>query len=193
MSNQNPQRGGISGFNLVLGIILVLLGLLFLAGQLFGSFFDLNIMGYAWPLFVIVPGVVLFILAFTVEVNAGRALAIAGSIVTATGLLLLIMNITDLWAAWAYAWALIFPTSIGVGLVIFGLLKNRPADTRSGMSMALIGFGIFLVAAFFFEFLIGLNGLNFGLGRYCWPVLLILLGLAFLIYNFLPIGRKSGQ
>jgi hypothetical protein len=189
-NNQPGDRSKINPASLVLGGILVLLGILFLIGQFFDLAFGFAIGEFAWPFFIIIPGIVLFIAAFLMEPRSGVGLAIAGSIVTMVGLILFVMNLTGLWASWAYAWALIFPTAVGLGQVIYGGLRRQGDIARTGVNMALIGFGIFVVAGFFFELVIGINGFNFGLGRLVWPVLLIGLGLIVLLLNFLP-GRRS--
>lgn len=73
----------------------------------------------------------LYIFAFFLTPDAGRGLAVAGGIVTMTGTILLIQNTTGLWASWAYAWALIFPTSIGLGLLVYGLLRGQWETARN--------------------------------------------------------------
>jgi hypothetical protein len=190
-NNQPGDRSKLSPASLVLGGILVLLGVVFLAGQFLDLAFGFAIGQFAWPFFVIIPGVVLFIAAFLMEPRAGVGLAIVGSIVAMVGLILLVMNVTGLWASWAYAWALIFPTSVGLGQVIYGALRGQGDIARTGVNMALVGLAIFIVAGFFFELVIGINGFGIGLGRLLWPVLLIGLGVIVLLLNFLPGRRRS--
>ena len=48
-----------------------------------------------------------------------------GSAVTMVGTILLFQNTFDYFQSWAYAWALVFPTSVGVGQLIYGSIKNR--------------------------------------------------------------------
>ena len=189
MNDQPSSKPRVNAASLVIGGILVLLGILFLIGQLFGVVFDIDIGQFTWPFFIIIPGVVLFISAFLLDPTAGRGLAIAGSIVTMVGAILLFQNTTGFWASWAYAWALIFPTSIGLGQLVYGALRGQGEMVRPALNMILIGIAIFLVGLFFFEGVIGISGFRLGLSGLCWPVLLIGLGLLVLLLNFLP-GRK---
>jgi hypothetical protein len=168
--NKQVRRNG----NALIGGGLIVVGALFLLGQLF----DINIGRFVWPFFVIVPGVVLLAAAFVANGGAGEGLVIAGSVVTTTGLLLLYQNASHHWASWAYGWALI-PTSVGIGRMVYGSVKKRPETARTGRSLALIGVMLFLIGAVFFELIIGISG--FGLGSYAWPVLLIGAGVLWLL------------
>ncbi|MCE7990082.1 MAG: hypothetical protein DYG89_53740 [Caldilinea sp. CFX5] len=161
----------------LLGFLMIALGLLFLFGQLF----QINIGVWGWPFFIIVPGVVLFMLGFAGDSPADQPLLIVGSVVTAVGLLLFYQNLTGHWASWAYAWALAAPTAIGLGEMIYGARKGQPAAQRTGQQLATIGLVIFAVGAIFFEVVIGISG--FGLGGWAWPALLIGLGLFLLLRN----------
>lgn len=168
--------------NVVLGAILILLGLAFFLGQAF----DLNLGRIAWPFFVIVPGLTLFVLALVVNGEAGEGMVTAGSIITSVGLLLFYQNLTNHWESWAYAWALVAPTSIGVGQSIYGLLRGPRELVSKGLEMAGVGLAIFLVAGAFFELVIGISGRRFPFGDLVWPLLLIGLGLFMLLRNLLP-------
>jgi hypothetical protein len=90
------------------------------------------------------------------------------------GLILMGHVLTDYWATWAYSWALLYPTAVGLGLLAYGIVKTRLDLRRAGWHLTMIGLALFLVFAVFFEFIIGLGG--FGL-EYGWPLLLISLGL----------------
>lgn len=184
---RSPSRG-LSG-SLIFGLLLIVVGVFFLAAQLLGTFFRINIGSLAWPFFIIIPGVAFFLISFTMEINNGRGTAIFGSILATTGLLLLFQNITDLWATWAYAWALVAPTSIGLADILYGALRGRSDWVRNGFNTAAVGIGIFLVGAFFFEFIIGLSGFPFRLGAAFWPLLLIGLGLFLLVKNLVGSRR----
>jgi hypothetical protein len=94
------------------------------------------------------------------------------------GVILLYQSTADDFESWAYAWALVFPTSIGLGRMIYGSLKERKDMVASGGRSALIGATLFVVGAFFFELVVGLSG--FGLGRLGWPLGLVILGLVLL-------------
>jgi hypothetical protein len=171
--------------NALLGGVLVLLGIVFLLGELF----NIHVGQYVWPFFIVGIGVALFLLALGVESEAGQALAIVGSIVGMVGLILLYQNVTDHWASWSYAWALIAPTAPGIGLFLFGTLRDRPEAVKSGAALMKVGLSIFVVAAVFFELIIGVGGL--GVGRYGWPLLLIILGILLLARNMTATWRHT--
>lgn len=151
---EGRRRGG----NTLLGATLVVIGALFLFGQLF----HLDLGHYAWPFFVIAPGVALFLVGLLTGDRAGEGLAIAGSIVTVTGLVLLVQNTIDDFESWAYAWALIFPGSIGLGMLVYGLMTGRSSLVRPGLRTGAVGAVIFLIGAIFFEGVIGISGHRFG-------------------------------
>jgi hypothetical protein len=95
---------------------------------------------------------------------------------------------TGLWATWAYAWALIAPTSVGVSLAAYGLFKGRNDLVKSGSSLTGVGLVMFLAAAAFFELALNISGLGFGpLGL---PIFLIALGVVLVIVNIVRALRK---
>jgi hypothetical protein len=169
-----------------LGAGLILLGILFLVGRYVRIIFDFDIGHYAWPFFIIVPGVLLFMAAFVFERRAGVTPAIFGGMVTMAGLILLVQNTFDVFASWAYAWALVAPTSFGLAKLVYGALRGLGDEVKSGLTLSGIGFAMFVIGGFFFELVIGINGFRFGLSWLCWPALLIGLGVVLLISNLLP-------
>jgi len=177
--NTADKRPTTTGVNLVLGAILIALGILFLVPQWFNVFFAPRWFELAWPFFVIVPGVLIFLVALVVRGDAGEGIAIFGSIVTMAGLILLYQSTTGRWESWAYAWPLVFPTAIGLGQVAYGALTGRGQTVRTGIRLATIGVAVFLVFASFFELVLNIGGI--GLGRVGLPVLLIGLGVILLI------------
>jgi hypothetical protein len=185
MTTDNGNRGPRIG-TMVLGGALVVLGILFILGQLL----DIHVGRYVWPFYIIVPGVLLFVFALTTGGSAGEGLAIFASMVTMTGTLLLYQNTFDHFQSWAYAWALVVPTSIGLGQIIYGSIKGREQTVRNGRRVATIGGAIFLVGAVFFELIIGISG--FGLGRYAGAILLIGLGI-FILFRTWRSGAPAVQ
>jgi hypothetical protein len=179
MTTDNGNRGPRIG-TMVLGGALVVLGILFILGQLL----DIHVGRHVWPFYIIVPGVLLFVFALTTGGSAGEGLAIFASMVTMTGTLLLYQNTFDHFQSWAYAWALVVPTSIGLGQIIYGSIKDREQMVRNGRRVATIGGAIFLVGAIFFELIVGISG--FGLGRYAGAILLIGLGIFILFRTWRP-------
>ena len=160
--------------HLVLGIVLVVLGALFLVAALLGA----GVWRVVWPLLIIVPGLVFFLLMVVAGKEAG-ALAIPGSIVTITGLILLYQNVSHHWVSWAYLWTLVSPTGVGVGLLIWGLWSGRESIARAGWIVAKVGFALFVVFGLFFELILNISGS--GMARLLWPVLVILFGVYLLI------------
>jgi hypothetical protein len=185
MSDKPINKPGSRLISTLLGGGLILLGVLFLFGRLVGALFDFDIGHYAWPFFVIAPGVLLFMLSFTFERKAGISVAIFGGMLATIGTILLVQNTFDLYATWSYAWALVAPTSIGLAKLVYGALRGLGDEIKSGLNLAGIGLGIFVFAAFFFELVIGISGFHFGGAWYCWPGLLIGLGIVVLFSNFL--------
>lgn len=184
MLTGNGNRGS-RNVNMALGGVLIIVGILFMLGQLF----NINLGRFLWPFFIIVPGVLLFVFALTARGSAGEGLAIFGSVVTMTGTLLLYQNTFDHFQSWAYAWALVAPTSIGLGQMLYGSIKKREQMVVNGRRLATIGGVIFLVGAIFFELIIGISGFGLGrlgLGRYAWAILLIGLGIFFLLRTWRP-------
>lgn len=171
----------------MLGGLLVLVGAILLLGQ----FVHLDLGHYGWPFFVIVPGVALLVAALAGRGAVGEGLAIAGSVTTVTGLLLLYQNATDHFESWAYAWALVFPGAVGTGMILYGLTAGRPGNVRAGSRLAGVGVVLFLLGAAFFEGVIGIGGYQFGhstgavIGG-----LIIVLGALLLIAN-LTSGRRN--
>ncbi|MCC6905247.1 MAG: hypothetical protein IT326_05335 [Anaerolineae bacterium] len=163
--SQSPQRGG----NIIIGVVLVGLGAMFLLAQVF----QVNLLRFLWPFFIIIPGL-LFFAGMVAGGKAAAPLAIPGSIVTMTGLILLYQATFNHWQSWAYAWALIIPTAIGIGMMIFGTRSGTPKAVDAGMKMALIGLGVFLVGGFFFEAVIGISR-NVPTA-WVWPLALIGIG-----------------
>ena len=100
---------------------------------------DLEVSFPTWPLYVIVPGLVLLIVGLVVRQEPGLGLTIAGSIVTTVGLVLLYQESTGHWATWTYAWALVGPTAAGVGMVLSGLVSDRPEWLHDGIRTTLAG------------------------------------------------------
>ena len=146
---ERQRRGSI-----VVGVGLIVAGALAIAARAVG----VDLLAVGWPLFVIVPGVLVFAAAIAVGGRAGSGLAIPGAIVTVTGVILAIQAATGLWATWAYVWALVAPGGVGLGLVLYGLVTGQREFVSAGTPILVIGFGLFLGFALFFEGILGLSG-----------------------------------
>jgi hypothetical protein len=138
---------------------------------------------FAWPFFIIIPGLLLFAGMFLGGKSA-TGLAIPGSIVTTVGLILFVQNITDSFESWSYVWALII-VAVGVGRIIQGTRTEDKAALRDGSRVIAVGLALFAVFGIFFEFFIFRSWLDSLLGRYLLPALLIGAGV------YLVMGRKE--
>jgi hypothetical protein len=81
--------------------------------------------GTPWPLFIILPGVILLALA-SLDETLSRALMPVGMMVTLTGCVLAYQN-------WAYAWIIVGPFSLGAGVVVHGRRYGDGQLVRKGM------------------------------------------------------------
>lgn len=186
MNSKPETKLGSNMVGTLMGAILILLGISFLMVRFIISIFDFDLGHYAWPFFIIIPGVLMFLSAFMLERQAGITLAMFGGMVATTGGILMIQNIFDLYASWAYAWALIAPTSIGLSKLIYGAVRGLGDEVKSGLAMTGVGAVIFLVAGAFFELIIDINGFGLNVSWLCWPTLLIGGGIITLIVNLIP-------
>lgn len=142
----------------VLGVVLIGLG----AVALIGRAASVDLFAVGWPLFVLVPGLLLFATGVGIGGRAGVAVAIPGGIVTMTGVVLSVQAATGLWATWAYAWALVAPGGVGLAIATYGLFTRQPDFVRAGLPVLGIGLGLFLAFGLFFEAVLDLNGLRGG-------------------------------
>lgn len=159
-----------------LGVLLIVAGIVFLVARLLP--FDVG--QYSWPVFVIGAGVVFMALGL-----AGRGLAgfvVPGSIVTTVGVILAVQNAFGLWSAWSYAWALVFPFAVGVGIALLGIQLGQPDQVRIGSRMAGTGVVLFLVFGAFFEGILHVSGVDLGsVGDLVIPLVLIGAGLVLIV------------
>lgn len=168
-----PQHTANSGLA-VLGALLVVFGVVFLAQQLAGEALG----DQWWPFLVMAPGLALLAVGLIVP-NAG--MIIGGSVVTTIALVLLYQNTTGLWATWAYAWALVGPFASGVGSMIGGWRTDNQTMVRAGARTAGVGLILFVIGYLFFEQVIGLSGQP-TVAEWVLPVVLVVVG-ALLLAN----------
>lgn len=163
--------------NLALGLVLVLVGLFFLANQFAPGFGGWLRITYSWPLIVIGAGVIVLFIGL---LGGNPESAVAAFIVAGVGGILYWQNLTGRWDTWAYAWTLI-PGFAGLGTMVAGLIGP---DTRHKLDQ---GFRqVFISLVLFVAFGSIFGGLSF-LGPY-WPLLLVALGLYLLFRAIL--GRR---
>lgn len=170
---------------IILGIALILVGILVAVGQIL----DVSMGRFLWPFFIIVPGAFALYGGFRAQSPAGEGLMILGSLVTITGTLLLFQSITNLWATWAYAWALIAPTGVGLAELMWGNKTNNQAKRSSGLNLIRIGMIIFFVGLVFFEMILHISG--FGIGYIPLAVILLIAGISLIVFSVIK-PRKAG-
>jgi len=150
--------------SLFAGVILILLGALFLAGKLVPSLARFVAIEMTWPLIIVGVGVLLLFIGL---LSNAPGMAIPACVVGGIGGLLYYQNITGDWDSWSFAWSLI-PGFVGVGIMLSGVLGEGRKPIREGLNLVTISLVMFTVFGSFF----GALGM---VGEY-WPVLLIALG-----------------
>jgi hypothetical protein len=160
--------------SLAVGIVLVVLGVFFLVTRLF----DVDLSGYGWPLFVIIPGLTLLVVGF---VSLGTGALVPGGIITLAGLVLAYQNATGDWASWSYAWALVIPGGVGVGLFLQGLRNRDQQLLKQSRALMFWSLMIFLIGFVLFETVLNVSGIDYGIvGKAALPALLIIIGVTLL-------------
>jgi len=168
-----PRRGG--GSSAALGIVLVVVGLFALAVVLFG----IDLTQYGWPLFVIIPGLTLLVVGF---VGGGQGASIPGGIVTMLGLLLAYSNSTGDWPSWAFAWSLIVPFGVGLGMYLMALRDRDLVALKRGRTLMFVGLLIFMIGFVLFESILGISDMDYGVfGKAALPGLLVVIGIILLV------------
>jgi hypothetical protein len=168
------QREGTRDGRVAFGLVLVLIGGAILIARVLGGDIVDAIAEAGWPFFVIIPGVVLLTASVFPAPPQGRGLAIAGAIVTTIGTILLVMDMTGRFDAWAYAWALI-PGGAGLGSLLYGLFARDRELTGAGVRLIGISAVLFAIGAWFFETTFATGEAPLDLATW-WPVLLVAIG-----------------
>jgi len=155
--------------NITSGILLILLGLAFLAVQLVPGVRAWIDDQYAWPMNVMLVALGLIVIG----ILTGEAdMLVPASIVGGIGGILYLQNSGVLtWESWAYVWTLI-PGFVGLGIFLAGLIQWKKSQIFEGLQTMLVSAVLFLV----FGSLIGDAFGYFPFSAYL-PVLLIALGL----------------
>ena len=145
--------------SLVWGVSLVFVGILLLVAQLLGA----DVLQVGWPIVVIVPGLLFLIGAFTAAPGRGVGyLAIPGCIILVSGLVLAAQNLTGDWDSWAYAWALVAPTAVGLGLLLAGVRERVRGVRVAGAVVTVIGLVLFVLAEWLTVRAFGIGGRGLG-------------------------------
>ena len=162
--------------SLTIGVILVVLGAVFVAANLVPSFRALLDQAYTWPMIIEIVAAGLLILGLMIGVPD---MAVPAVIVGGIGGILWWQNATGNWGSWAYMWALI-PGFSGVGMLLAKVLGgNERYNTGSALSTIGTSLVLFVILGAFF------GGFSW-MGPY-WPLVLVaaglLIGLRTLIRN----------
>ncbi len=161
-----------------LGLLLLAVG----AWILVARFIHIDVEAWLWPFWIIVPGGLIMALGFRDTHRSNEGLVTFGSIVAVTGIILFIQNITGQWQSWAYAWALLFPGSIGLGQYLWGKRAGDVTEVHKGEKTMQVALVLFVAFGLFFEVVLGIGGFHLGTaGRIVVPVLLIAGGAALYI------------
>lgn len=180
--NKNRNITGI-----VIGVILIALGIFSLFERLF-TFINWD---FLWPLILVGVGAAFFIGMVLGDKTRG-GLAVPGSILIMVGLILFVMNITNHWEAWAYAWALII-MAVGFGTLINGIWSDRPDLRKRGLDTVRDSLILFLVFGAIMEFIFSVTGITSFGNLILWAVLLALVGLFLLVARLLRLGKVEGE
>jgi len=180
--DKNRNLGG-----LVIGIILIAIG----AVSLFGRFFPFMNWDNLWPLIIVAVGLAFFI-GMVLGGKTLGGLAIPGSILVTVGLILLVLNSTNRWEAWAYAWALII-CGIGAGTLINGYWSDQPNLRVQGFRTIRAGLTLFLIFGVIMEFIFSVTGVSGRGNLLLWAILLVIVGLYLLVTRILRLGIAEGE
>lgn len=166
------RKNGVVG-----GVILILIGLLFLFREIAPQYFAFM----DWPFIIVGLGVVFLLWAI---LSGTGGLAVPGAVLAGIGGIFYYQNLTGDWQSWSYIWALI-PGFVGIGIIISGIIDRNYKDAFSGGLIMLLISGI-LFFAFGTAF-----GLEHQITQY-WPALLIILGVIALVRALFSNKRRSG-
>jgi hypothetical protein len=175
----------------VFGAVLMVVGLAIVVGRLAGVQLQELIGEQSWPFFVIVPGLILLVAAVVPRPPDGLGFAIAGSIVTAVGAILLFQANTDAWASWSYVWALI-PGAAGLGMAGYGLLTRHGDLVGKGLRLAVIAAVLFVIGAWYFETWYATGEVPVDAAGW-WPIVLIGVGAFIVIRGLLGDRRRTNR
>lgn len=172
------------GSSAALGMVLIVVGIFALVVVLAG----IDLTQYGWPLFVIIPGLTLLVAGF---LSFGQGASIPGGTITVLGLVLAYQNSTGDWASWAYAWALIVPGGVGLGMYLQAMRDHDRHALKTGRTLMFIALMIFVIGFVLFESILGISGRDYGIfGKAALPALLIVIG-AILLVRSIQRARRT--
>ena len=172
--------------SLTSGLILILLGVVLLALQVFpglGAWFNF---AFTWPMIIIFVALALLVIGL---LSGEPDMAIPACIVGGIGGILYFQTIGVLtWESWAYMWTLI-PGFVGVGILIAGLVNWKRKQIGEGLESILTSAVLFSIFGSLFGDVFGSVPFKFYL-----PFALIALGVFMFIRALLrPIKRTRRE
>lgn len=164
---------------LALGIVLILLGVWFIAQRqvpALGAWVELYM---SWPLNVVAAGAIILLIGLLV---GAPGMAIPAAIVAGIGGILYYQNLTEDYTSWSYMWTLI-PGFVGIGQIVASFLGRSMREARSGMNLIAMSAVMFVIFAALF-------GRLSMFGPYVPAIVLILVGVWFLVRGFWRRNRE---
>jgi hypothetical protein len=138
-----------------LGAVLVVIGIVYLVAHGWTAGTD-DVALRSWP---IVIGVAFLALGLAVGGEAGPGLAAVGGMAAVAGVILAIQRETGAYTSWTYAWPLVAPGGVGLGIGLYGLLARRWSLEREGAGIVVVAIALSLVFLVLFEGVIDVAGL----------------------------------
>ena len=174
-----------SGPVIVMGAILIALGILYFLLELIHINVN-QLLHYGWPVLVAFPGLVITVIGMSVrEVDS---LCIPGAVVTVAGTVLLIQNLWNIFGTWTYAWALVAPGGMGLGMWLQGIVYGSAGLRATGAHTMGVGLVFFLAGLVFFERVLHVSGRPTGP---LWIfVLSVVLPLVIIVAGFVLLVRR---
>ncbi len=154
----------------VLGVVLILVGVAFLAMQFLPGMRYWLTVAMRWPFIFFTLGLGLMLFGLLTDTPD---MMVPACVLCALGLIFYWQDFTWRWRSWMYLWPVI-PAAVGIGRMFSGALKRKRKEIWEGFQLAVVS--VVLVA---------LLSSIFGPWRLSpyWPVLLIALGLWLLVRN----------
>jgi len=168
------------------GLVLILLGIVLLALQVFPGLSAWFNFTFTWPMIIIFVGLGIFIIGL---LSGEPDMAIPACIVGGIGGILYLQTTGVLtWQSWAYMWTLI-PGFVGLGILIAGLLNGKRKQIGEGLESILSSAVLFTIFGSLFGDLLGYFPLKLYL-----PFALIALGVIMFIRALIqPVKRATRE
>jgi len=172
--------------NLTTGLVLILLGVVLLALQVFPSLSAWFRFTFTWPVIVIFVALGMFVIGL---LTGEPDMAVPACIIGGIGGILYFQTTGVLtWQSWAYMWTLI-PGFVGVGLLIAGLFNWKRKQISEGLESILTSAVLFTIFGSLFGDIFGYFPFRVYL-----PFALIALGVFMFIRALLrPVKRATRE